>query len=134
MDPMSQQEILDAVFELDSELLEPFNTDDNVERCALLLGHRERGHYVIQHVVEVSNDTDNPTDSFQIRRSQVNDVLSKHSGVLLGVLHTHHNTPAYPSTHDVKSIPLGMLGIVYHTKTRTITYYNRHGYISEAQL
>lgn len=134
MEATQQQEILESVFELAPELLDQFDTTATVEQCGLLFGRRDRGHYVIETVVPVENSAPSPERAFAIKRSHAKEVVLKQRGSLLGVLHTHWEGATYPSNADVNSIPLGWLGVVFHTKKRIITYYNRHGYISEVQL
>jgi len=131
MTNIRHEEALDAMFVLPPELLEQFGPDDTHERCAVLLGHRDRGKFVITDVVEVANDATDTTSTFAIKAGSIKRAVRKGRGVFLGVLHTHWESTTYPSINDVQNIPRGWIGCVLHTKTRTITYYTRSGYVTE---
>lgn len=131
IDVQELQEVLEGVFELPTEQLRPFAGPPGEERCGILLGHRKRGHFVIEKIIEVPNAAENPKSTFAIRRADLDHVRTSHPGAVLGVLHTHWNDPPHPSAIDVKTIPHTWLGVVYHPKSNTITYYTRAGFIAE---
>jgi proteasome lid subunit RPN8/RPN11 len=120
------------------ELLDQFDGYDGIpERCALLLGsfREEDDTYVIDAVVEVKNSHREPLRHFTIKKKDAQaalEALDSTDSSIIGHLHTHpKGTNADPSYEDCINMPDNMVGVIYHPHSRTITYYNRQGFISK---
>lgn len=106
--------------------VEKFNANnDGRERCGLILADRDGSLCV----VEVPN-TDTRVDHFTITKTDTLRVMELLPFMdLVGLLHTHVDTPIHPSLEDVKSMRMypEMFGAVYCVPTRTVVYYDHAG-------
>lgn len=111
------------------------------EQCGILFGDiritgdRSEGKvthvtYVVRGWLEVRNSSKKPTKTFKISGR---DIMAALEGTdwtpddIIGVVHTHPaGSAADPSMNDVLAIPENQVGIVLHSTTGSLTYYDMH--------
>lgn len=104
------------------------------EVCALVIGKKRGDTFTVTDVLNVANRHKDGENHFEVGKKAALNVLQRRGYTekdLIGSLHTHTRGGADPSYDDCYFIPDGMLGIVVHPSSQTITYYNRQGFISK---
>lgn len=103
-------ELLVAIFE---------HADNKNEECAVVFENNGK-----HRAVSVPNRHPNPGNEFRIRKSDTASA-KKDGETLVAVMHTH-TAPGNqePSYEDVKQQPDGLLGIVYHPRSKSWTLYD----------
>ena len=108
--------------------LSAFDGDSHFERCGVIVLRPDETTYVI----EVPNRSSTPADTFAIDAADIRAIpntVSTHR--LIGFMHTHpdYDSP-HPSQADIKSMPEGFFGLVYHPVSGSIVWYTRDGVIN----
>lgn len=110
------------------------------EQCGVLLGRRSNdGNIYVDGVVRVPNRAEYKQHDFLIRKGDVTRALKRRGLGLqsvVGAVHTHPPGKVNgPTIRDVESMEPGMLGIVFHIATRTLTYYTHEdGFIRQETI
>lgn len=117
--------------------LEEFDPDTDEEQCGVLIGKEdEHGVRHVNYVVKIPNRAQIPTDHFAISLCDFNEVAEEHvkdGNVICGFLHTHPgDSKPYPSADDLFGLLRfgDMIGVVYHPKTKNLTWFNSIGVIA----
>jgi proteasome lid subunit RPN8/RPN11 len=120
------------------DLFEPFHTKSKTgrERCALLIGkfRKEDDTFLVDDVLEVTNAHADPVNHYRITKGAAGKALLKggySDEDVIGSLHTHTRGGPDPSYEDCYYSPDGALGIVLHERTKTVTFYDRQGFINK---
>lgn len=97
------------------------------ESCGIVYRNLKSGEYVL---VDVPNASDKPIVSFSILKRDEALADEQMDGYEQAAYwHTHlGRDPADPSIHDVRSMPDGKQGLVYHADKRTLTLYDFDGF------
>lgn len=103
-----------------------FDFGPNVhERCGVIIDNGADGY----ELVELPNRSDLTTHHFIIWNADIKAALPEMTQIV-GVVHTHpFRSSSLPSTDDIDSIPSGLIGMVYHPSTTSITWYDENGII-----
>lgn len=99
------------------------------EQVFILTGVREKNRVRIDNYLEVPNRHRDPKNFFRL---DLHDVSPRHARTMVGVMHTHpEGQPKGPSNRDIEQMSLlpVMVGIVVHTPTRSVTFFDLDGVI-----
>jgi len=89
----------------------------DVERCGVIIVTNGT-----PSVVEVPNHSPDPRNAFVISKK---DVPKER---VIGIVHTHlKEQQRTPSGFDIQYIPEGLIGMVYHPNTKSVTWYASTG-------
>lgn len=113
--------------------------DTRAEQCGVLFGKRTPKTYTVEALAAVKNHSDDPYSHFEIKTGDVRRVMKRlgyTEADIIGSIHTHpRGSKADPSAIDVEDLPEGMLGVVYHVTSRTLSYYNHEaGWLDKETL
>ena len=97
---------------------------NDAERCGLIF-QRTDGTYWVH---EVPNRHEKPLRAFRIHKSDLEEL--EIDDLFIAVVHTHpFRAMRSASQRDIDSIPDGLLGMVYHPSTKSVTWYDSGGVI-----
>lgn len=109
------------------------------ECCAVLYGKKTKNTITVEAFAVVKNSADDTRNDFAMKRGDVSRVTKRRGykeSDIIGSIHTHPpGSKADPSWSDVDDCPPGMIGVVYHVSTRTLSYYNNEaGWLDKETL
>lgn len=108
----------------------------DVERCGIILGTYDHGDvWRIVRLIELRNKHPEPEHNFRLSHAQVRRAVSRTIKFApMGYWHTHNADHAYgPSPADIEEMGRypRHVGMVIHTPSRLVTFFNNKGIIKE---